>query len=150
MFHEVPELISTGEQKPTDADPKVALAADWAQRRDLRLFGIFKMSEIDVEKNNLIGPTRNLATLGSLYTSLVSGRRISPYAAVRTLSASQHWLTDALGVLKAASETPLSPTTPLKLTPMSAVTAHTAGVPFLRPFDPSEPLQFSSSEEMSV
>ena len=49
------ELISTGKQIPTDADPKVALVADWAQRRDLRLFEIFKMSEIDVEKNNLIG-----------------------------------------------------------------------------------------------
>ena len=144
------ELISTGEQKPTDADPKVALAADWAQRRNLRLFEIYEMSEIDVEKNNLIGSTRNLATLGSLYTSLVSGCRISSYATVRTLSASQHWSTDALDAPKAVSETPLSPTTPLKLTPKSAVTTHTAGVPFLRPFDPSEQLQFSLSEEMSV
>ena len=67
------ELISTGEQKPTNADPKVALVADWAQRRGLRLFEIFKMSEINAEKNNLIGSTRNLATLGSLYTSLMSG-----------------------------------------------------------------------------
>ena len=93
------ELILTGEQKTTDADPKIALAADWAQRPDLHpcLSEIFKISEINtpkkdqllrqethlelnfvgeggtVEKNNLIGSTRNLATLGSLYTSLVSG-----------------------------------------------------------------------------
>ena len=91
------ELILTG-QKTTDTDPKVALAADWAQRADLHpcLSEIFKISEINtpkkdqlyrqethlelnfvgedgtVEKNNLIGSTRNLATLGSLYTSLVS------------------------------------------------------------------------------
>ena len=97
------ELILTGEQKATDADPKVALAADWAQRPDLHpcLFEIFKIPLINtpkkdqlyrqethlelnfvgedgtVEKNNLIGSTRNLATLGSLYTSLVSGRQIS-------------------------------------------------------------------------
>ena len=160
------ELILTGEQMPTDADPKVALAADWAQRLDLHpcLFEIFKMAEINtpkkdqlyrqethlelnfvgedgiVEKNNLIGSTRNLATLGSLYTSLVSGRRISLYVAMRTLPGSQRWFTDALNALKAVPETPLSPTTPLKLTPMSAVTPYTAGVPFLRPLDPSEPL----------
>ena len=129
--------------------PESCLGGRLGLEMGLRLLEIFKMSEINVEKNNLIGSTRNHATLGSLYTSLVSAPRISPYAAVRTLSASQHWFTDALDVLKAVSETPLSPTTPLKLTPMSAVT-HTAGVPFLRPFDPSEPLQFSLSEEMSV
>jgi len=97
------ELILTGEQKMTDADPKIALAADWAQRPDLHpcLSEIFKISEINtpkkdqlyrqethlelnfvgedgfVEKNNLIGSTRNLATLGSLYTSLVSERQFS-------------------------------------------------------------------------
>ena len=97
------ELILTGEQKVTDADPKIALAADWAQRPDLHpcLSEIFKISEINtpkkdqlyrqethlelnfvgedgiVEKNNLIGSTRNLATLGSLYTSLVSERQTS-------------------------------------------------------------------------
>ena len=90
----------TGNQKTTDVEPKVALAAVWAQRADLHpcLSEIFKISEINtpkkdqfyrqethlelnfvgedgtVEKNNLIGSTRNLATLGSLYTSLVSGR----------------------------------------------------------------------------
>lgn len=95
------ELILTRGQKPTDADPKVALAADWAQRPDLHpcLSEIFKISEINtpkkdqlyrqethlelnfvgedgtVEKDNLIGSTRNLATLGSLYTSLVGGHR---------------------------------------------------------------------------
>jgi len=97
------ELILTGEQKTADADPKIALAADWAQRPDLHpcLSEIFKISEINtpkkdqlhrqethlelnfvgedgiVEKNNLIGSTRNLATLGSLYTSLVGGCQIS-------------------------------------------------------------------------
>ena len=35
-----------------------------------------------VEKSDLIGSTRNLAALATLYISLVSGRRISPYAAV--------------------------------------------------------------------
>ena len=109
------ELILTGEQKPTEADPKVALAADWAPRLDLPpcLFDGFKISKINtpkkdrlyrrethlesnfvgedgiVEKNNLIGSIRNLATLWSPYTSLVSGRRTSLYAAVRILSASQ-------------------------------------------------------------
>ena len=97
------ELILTGEQKTADADPKIALAADWAQRPDLHpcLSEIFKISEINtpkkdqlhrqethlelnfvgedgtVEKNHLIGSTRNLATLGSLYTSIVGGRQIS-------------------------------------------------------------------------
>lgn len=90
----------TGEQKTADADPKIALAADWAQRPDLHpcLSEIFKIYEINtpkkdqlyrqethlelnfvgenstVEKDDLIGSTRNLATLGSLYTSLASGR----------------------------------------------------------------------------
>ena len=81
----------TGKQKPTDVDQKVALAADWARRPDLHpwLFEIFKMSEINTPKdqlyrqkthlqlnpvaedgvveNNLIGSTRNLATLESLH-----------------------------------------------------------------------------------
>ncbi|KAF9650351.1 hypothetical protein BDM02DRAFT_3223223 [Thelephora ganbajun] len=151
------ELILTGEQKTTDANPKVALAADWAQRPDLHpcLSEIFKISEINtpkkdqlyrqethlelnfvgedgtVEKNNLIGSTRNLAILGSLYTSL-------------------RWFTEALDVLKAVPEIPLSPTTPLRLIPMSAVTPYTAGDSFLRPFDPSEPLQLPLSKEMSL
>jgi len=118
------ELILTGEQKATDADPKIALAADWAQRPDLHpcLSEIFKISEINtpkkdqlyrqethlelnfvgenstVEKNNLIGSTRNLATLGSLYTSLVSGCRISClYTAERTAAffsdgSPRHWM----------------------------------------------------------
>ena len=103
-----------------------------------------------VEKSDLIGSTRNLATLGSLYASLVSGRRISLYVAIRTLPGSQRWFTDALDALKAVPETPLSPTTLLKLTPMSAVTPYTAGVPFLRPLDPSEPLQLPLSKEMSM
>ena len=138
------------------------------------LFEIFKMSEIDtprkgrlyrqethlelnivaedvvMEKNNLIGLTGNLETLGSLCTSLVSRRRVSLYAAVWTLSTSQNWFTDALDILKAVPETLLSPTTPLKLTPMSAVIPYTAGVPFLRPLDPSEPLQLPLLKETSM
>lgn len=105
------ELISTAEQQAADGDPKVALAADWAQRPDLHpcLSEIFKISELNtpkkdqlyrqethlelnfvgenntVEKDNLIGSTRNLATLGSLYTSLVSERRTPRlYVADRT------------------------------------------------------------------
>ena len=103
MFHEVPELILTGDQKPTDTDPKVALARGWAQRPDLHpwLFEIFKMPEVNTPKENqlyrqeahlelnfvgkddiveskVIGSTRrNLAMLGNLYTNLVSGRQIS-------------------------------------------------------------------------
>ena len=86
------ELISTGEQKQTDTDLKVALALDWAQRRDLHpwLFEVFKRSEINtpkkdqlyqqethlelnfvgeeaIVKNNLIRSTGNLATLGQVW-----------------------------------------------------------------------------------
>lgn len=96
------ELILTRGQKTTDPNPKIALAADWAQRPDLHpcLLEIFNISEINtpkkdqllrqethlelnfvgedgtIEKDNLIGSTRNLATLGSLYTSLVGRRQI--------------------------------------------------------------------------
>ena len=99
---------STGEQKPTDTDPKVALARDWGQRPDLHpwLFEIFKMPEVntpkedqlyrqearlelnfvgkdDIVENKVIESTRRkFAMLGSLYISLTSGRRISSYAAV--------------------------------------------------------------------
>lgn len=102
------ELILTRGQKTTDVDPKVALAADWAQRPDLHpcLSEIFKISDINtpkkdqlyrqethlelnfvgedgiVEKDNLIGSTRNLATLGSLYTSLVGRRQNLLYLTV--------------------------------------------------------------------
>jgi exocyst complex component 4 len=62
----------------------------------------------------------------------------------------QRWFTEALDVLKVVPETPLSPTTPLRLIPMSAVTPYTAGVPFLQQFDPSEPLQLPLSKEMSL
>jgi exocyst complex component 4 len=117
------ELILTEEQKATGTDQKIALAADWAQRPDLHpcLSEIFKISEINtpkkdqlyrqethlelnfvgenstVEKNNLIGSTRNLATLGSLYTSLVSGHQTSClYVAERIAASSsdgspRHW-----------------------------------------------------------
>ena len=44
----------TGERKPTDADLKVALEMDWAQRRGLDpwLFKILKRSEIDTPKKD--------------------------------------------------------------------------------------------------
>ena len=48
------EFISTGEQMPTDANLKIALVVDWAQRRDLHLwlFEIFKRSEINTPKKD--------------------------------------------------------------------------------------------------
>ena len=75
---------------------------------------------------------------------------LSLYTIDRTIFVLQRWFTDALDVLKAVPELPLSPTTPLRLMPMSAVTPYTAGVPFLRPLDPSEPLQLPLSKEMSM
>ena len=62
----------------------------------------------------------------------------------------QRWFIGALDALKADPEVALSPTTPLRLVPMSAVTPYTAGVPFLRPVDPSEPLRLPLSKEMSM
>ena len=165
VLHEVPELY-----RGAEADryrPESCLSERLGQRPDFHpwLFEIFKMPEVntpkedqlyrreahlelnfvgkdDIVENKVIGSTRrNLAMLGSLYTNLTSGRRISSYAAVWTMSASLCWMIHALNALKVVPEIPLSPTTPLKLTPLSAVTPYTAGVPFLRPFDPSEPLQ---------
>ena len=82
MLYEVP---GTHLNRGAGADrcrPESCLGGRLGQRRDLRLFEIFRMSEINAEKNNLIVSTGKLATLGSLYTSLVSGRRISSYAVV--------------------------------------------------------------------
>ena len=55
-------LILAGEQKPTDVDPKVALAVDCDQlyRQETHLELEF-VGEDGILKNNLVGSTRNLA-----------------------------------------------------------------------------------------
>ena len=158
------ELILTGEQILTDADLKVALAADWAQRPDLHpwLFEIFKIDQhpeegsavstrntsllaktASCERNNLIASTRSLATLGSLYKF---GEWMSNLVARGCMNLI---CIAALDALKAVPEIPLSPTTPLKLTPMLPVIPYTAGVPFLRPFDPSPIATIEGNSDVS-
>jgi exocyst complex component 4 len=101
----------------------------------------------------LIGSIRNLATLGNLYTSVVSPL-ILVVSYLSVLSLHQCWFTTALNTLKAVPENLFSPTdAPNRLEPtmpMSAVTPYTAGLPFLAPIIPNEYLQLPLSKEMSM
>ncbi|KZT30767.1 hypothetical protein NEOLEDRAFT_1159877 [Neolentinus lepideus HHB14362 ss-1] len=138
-------------------ESRIALAAQWAQRSELApcLSELMVVPDTDVakklqlcrqethfellqflgdgsvNKDDLISPMRNLAALGTLYHSVT-------------------WLAAELNNLKSASEETQSPTTPLKLEPLSANTPHTPYLPLVSAPNSGDELTLPLSREMAL
>ncbi|KII94197.1 hypothetical protein PLICRDRAFT_171865 [Plicaturopsis crispa FD-325 SS-3] len=150
------DLVSLRSPEDPESEPRLTLAAQWAQRSDMNpcLSELMITPETDiakrkqlyrqethfessflaqgtVQKSDLVPSTRNLAALCSLYHSVA-------------------WFGAELNLLKAAPEDAFSPTTPLRLEPATAVTPYTPYLPMLAPVLPNEQLKLPLSKEMGL
>ena len=66
------------------------------------------------------------------------------------LTPRQTWFFDELDALKSAPDSALSPTTPLRLEPVSAVTPYTPYLPAIAPVQADEPLSLPLSSAMAM
>ncbi|OBZ79924.1 putative exocyst complex component sec8 [Grifola frondosa] len=149
------DLVSIKDDSTSDDGPRIALAAQWAQKAELSpcLSELLKFIDDDsavqarsklcrqethlesslgegsVGKKDLIVSIRNLSALASLYHSVT-------------------WFTSELDALKSAPEPSL--TTPSKLEPTSASTPYTPYLPVISPLRPNEQLRLPLSSAMAL
>ncbi|KAH9948198.1 Sec8 exocyst complex component-specific domain-containing protein [Amylocystis lapponica] len=136
----------------------MVLAAQWAQKTELNpcLSELFKViqengkdeqiyqlcrQETHLEQNllgdrsvgrkDIIVSARNLSALASLYRSVT-------------------WFTAQMNALKSSPETLLSPTTPMRLEPVTAMTPYTPYLPAVAPVQPNETLSMPLSAAMAM
>ncbi|GJE87574.1 Sec8 exocyst complex component-specific domain-containing protein [Phanerochaete sordida] len=151
------DLVSIKEDEESEALPRLSLAAQWAQRSEFvpclgELFNAIEdpnattkkiqlcrqhthlegslLNDRTVGKDELVRTTRDLATLTTLYHSVT-------------------WFTTELGNLKSAPEGSLSPTSPQKLEPLSAVSPYTPYGPAIA-VQSDEQLQLPLSHAMAM
>ncbi|KZT02404.1 uncharacterized protein LAESUDRAFT_730147 [Laetiporus sulphureus 93-53] len=152
------DLVSIKDDEASEPSTRVALAAQWVQKAELGtcLSELFKAMNDDnaraqrsqlcrqeahleqsllgdrsVEKADLVVSARNLSALASLYHSVT-------------------WFASELNALKSAPEVALSPTTQLKLEPVSAVTPYTPYLPAIESTQANEPLSLPLSAAMAM
>ncbi|KAI0347837.1 Sec8 exocyst complex component-specific domain-containing protein [Trametopsis cervina] len=151
------DLVTLKNADDPESVPRIALAAQWAQRSEViacmsELYAVISdesqsrathqlcrqeshlegqlLGDRTVTKDELVSSTRNLAGLASLYHSVT-------------------WFAVELDKLKSAPEGVLSPTTPHKLEPMSATTPWTPYMPVTQ-FNAQEPLTLPLSTAMAM
>ena len=101
-----------------------------------------------VEKEDLIGPMRNVSALCNLYRSVVCPYIL--YIPLNSYDATKSWFTIGLKQLKAVPEDSLSPTSGLPMEPPSAMSPFTPALPSLMPLNSDEQLQLPLSKEMAL
>ena len=101
-----------------------------------------------IEKEDLIGPMRNVSALCNLYRSVVCFYIL--YIPLGAYDATKSWFATGLQQLKAVPEDSLSPTSGLPMEPISAMSPFTPALPSLMPLNPDEQLQLPLSREMAL
>jgi exocyst complex component 4 len=101
-----------------------------------------------VEKEDLIGPMRNVSALCNLYRSVVCLYIL--YIPLNAYDVTKSWFTTGLKQLKAVPEDSLSPTSGLPMEPTSAMSPFTPALASLMPLNPDEQLQLPLSKEMAL
>jgi exocyst complex component 4 len=101
-----------------------------------------------IEKEDLIGPMRNVSALCNLYRSVVCLYIL--YIPLNAYDATKSWFTTGLKQLKAVPEDSLSPTSGLPMEPTSAMNPFTPALSSLMPLNPDEQLQLPLSREMAL
>ncbi|CAL1695106.1 unnamed protein product [Somion occarium] len=152
------DLVSLKDPEDPEAAPRVALSAQWAQRSEL----VPILSELQKQINDGSSPAK-LQHLSQQETNLEAnllGDRLlgreeliastRDLGALASLHHSVTWFAAELNALKSAPETALSPTTPMRLEPVSAVTPFTPYRPSLFPVQPDEQLKLPLSAAMAM
>lgn len=151
------DLVSIKDQDESEGLPRLSLAAQWSQRSELipcltELFSVIEdpeavnkraqlcrqhthlegslLGDRTVGKDQLVRTTRDLATLTTLYHSVT-------------------WFSTELSNLKSGPEGSLSPTSPHKLEPLSAVSPYTP-YPHALASQTAEQLQLPLSSAMAL
>ncbi|KAH8099379.1 Sec8 exocyst complex component-specific domain-containing protein [Cristinia sonorae] len=150
------DLVSLRNVLDPEAPPRIALAAQWAQQAEIipcltEMLSLSRKTEScsvehlhkqethlelnligdrSVTREELVASTRDLANLASLYHSVT-------------------WFTSQLNELKSVPEGILSPTTPKRLEPVSAITPYTPYIPLAATLTPEE-LRLPLSSAMAL
>ncbi|KDQ63373.1 hypothetical protein JAAARDRAFT_169127 [Jaapia argillacea MUCL 33604] len=150
------DLVSLPQRSP-DVLPRIAVAARWAQmvqlnpclsellntpdhdlakknqlcRQETHLELFELLGDRTVKREDIITSTRNLSALCSLYHSV-------------------SWLATELNSLKTVPEDSMSPTSPIRLEPLTANTPHTPFPPVIPPVHGEESLSLPLSKEMAL
>jgi exocyst complex component 4 len=101
-----------------------------------------------IEKEDLIGPMRNVSALCNLYRSVVCLYIL--YIPLDSHNATKSWFTSGLKQLKAVPEDSLSPTSGLPMEPTSTMSPFTPALPSLMSLNSDEQLQLPLSREMAL
>ncbi|KAG6830294.1 hypothetical protein H0H92_001372 [Tricholoma furcatifolium] len=147
------DLITVRDVSETNLEPKLALAAQWAQRSEINtcISELLRTGEDDNSKLLQLCRQETNLELGLLgqapiaWTDLISS--IRHLASLAALYRSVSWFATELNNLKARPDDVQSPTTPQNLEPLSGVTPYT-------PFAPinlaQEELKLPLSREMAL
>ncbi|KAG5635065.1 hypothetical protein H0H81_012546 [Sphagnurus paluster] len=139
------DLVSIQDTPELKLEPKLALAAQWAQRSEVNTcisellstpqlcrqetnLELELLGRKTIPQTDLIPSIRNLAALAGLYRSV-------------------SWFATELSHLKARPDDGLSPTSPQNLEPLSGITPYT---PYVTSNHPQMQLQLPLSREMSL
>ncbi|KAI9057726.1 hypothetical protein FKP32DRAFT_1607095 [Trametes sanguinea] len=152
------DLVSVKGDGSSDEEPRIALAAQWAQKVELGpcLSEMLKtlsgdatsslkqqlcrqethlenslLGEGAVGKHDLIASIRNVSALASLYHSVT-------------------WFAAQLEMLKSSPEDPTTVTSPLRLEPASALSPSSPYLPVVVPLQPNEQLKLPLSSAMAL
>ncbi|EED77762.1 predicted protein [Postia placenta Mad-698-R] len=152
------DLVSMKDDAAPQSGPRVAVAAQWAQKAELvtclaELFDAIGNPDMTTKRLQLCRQEAHLeqSLLGDRAIGkkelVASGRNLS---ALASLYRSVTWFASELNALKSAPEHALSPTTPLRLEPVSAVTPYTPYLPAIAPVQNNEPLKLPLSSAMAM
>ncbi|KAI0080371.1 hypothetical protein K474DRAFT_1590049 [Panus rudis PR-1116 ss-1] len=152
------DMVSLKSSHDPEAPARLARSAQWAQRSELvaLLTEIFRAIQEGGEPAKLQNLSQQETHLEAnlLGDKSVSREELVPsprdLAAMASLYHSVTWFAAELNALKSVPEGAISPTTPLRLEPISAVTPFTPYKPSLIPVQPNEQLRLPLSSAMAL
>ncbi|KAF4573092.1 hypothetical protein EYR36_007602 [Pleurotus pulmonarius] len=146
------DLVSVAPPTEMQLEPKLSLAAQWAQRSELAPCLNDLVQCLDLEKKNQLCRQEIQLELGFLGQADISQDDLIPslrsVASLCTLHRSVMWFGTALTALKAKTEG--APMSPQNLEPLSAMTPFTPLLPVLPPISSDDSLKLALSKEMAL
>ncbi|KAI0785469.1 Sec8 exocyst complex component-specific domain-containing protein [Irpex lacteus] len=150
-------LVSIQNPDGPEAPPQMALAAQWVQRSEVTAC-LTELGDVIIEQKSSVPAMQLCRQESHLECQLLGDRTVSKdeivvstrnLAALASLYHSVTWFAAQLDKLKSGPEGALSPTTPMKLEPMSAMTPWTPYIPSMH-LALSEPLALPLSTAMTL
>ncbi|KAF5384828.1 hypothetical protein D9615_001370 [Tricholomella constricta] len=147
------DLVTVQDTQEANLEPKLALAAQWAQRSEVNtcISELLSTPDTDCAKSQQLCRQETNLELELLGRKTIPQTDLIPsirnLAALAGLYRSVSWFATELNALKARPDDTLSPTTPQNLEPLSGTTPYTPYVPLI---PPQEQLKLPLSREMSL